>query len=67
MPEVEENDADLLVLIKGYDPVVSVDKIKTDVVGKHKIYTLDGVRVYAQPNDLSKGIYIIDGKKVLVP
>ncbi len=67
LPQVEEDDADLLVLIKGYDPVVSVDKINTDVVGKHTIYTLDGVRVYAQPNDLSKGIYIIDGKKVLVP
>ncbi len=68
LDKVNEEDADLLILIKGYNPIVSVDKIKTDTVGsKHEIYTIDGVKVYAQPNDLNKGLYIIDGKKVLVP
>lgn len=67
IPNVAEDEADLLILIKGYNPVVSIDKVKTDSDKTHTIYTIDGVKVNSQPNDLKKGLYIIDGKKVLVP
>lgn len=66
VPEVSEDDAQLLTLIKGYNAVTGIDKVTTDGAAKHAIYTIDGVKVNAQPSDLAKGIYIIDGKKVIV-
>lgn len=68
LPNVSEEDADLLMLVNGYKDIVnSISNVKTVGKGKHAIYTLDGVKINATPQELTKGIYIIDGKKVLVP
>ena len=67
MPDVAKDEADLLILVKDYSSTVSVDKIKTNVSGKHEIHTVDGVKLGVKPENLKKGIYIIDGKKVYVP
>lgn len=67
MPDVAKDEADLLILVKDYNSTVSVDKVKANVSSKHEIYTVDGVKLDTKPENLKKGLYIIDGKKVYVP
>lgn len=45
---------------------LSVFSDKSDVINKHAVYNLQGLYVGKSPNCLPSGIYIIDGKKVVV-
>lgn len=71
MPSVSADDAQLLVIVRNYndkDALNGISAVKTAKAGKHEIYTIDGVKLPAtDPQQLSRGIYIINGKKVLVP
>lgn len=71
MPLVNADDAQLLVVVKDYndkEALNSISGVKTAKDGKYSIYTIDGVKVNAAtPQQLTKGLYIINGKKVLVP
>lgn len=66
VPVVTEDDADLLILINNYNATVGLNKINTVAGDKQNIYTIDGVKVNSDVKSLKKGLYIINGKKVLV-
>ena len=48
------------------DPA-GVETPVTDNTGVKGIYTLSGIRLSGEPEDLPKGIYIVNGKKVVKP
>ena len=48
------------------DPA-GVETPVTDNTGVQGIYTLSGIRLSGEPEDLPKGIYIVNGKKVVKP
>ena len=48
------------------DPA-GVETPVTDNTGVQGIYTLSGIRLSVEPEDLPKGIYIVNGKKVVKP
>ena len=47
-------------------PVVNgIDNVSTDKTAA-EVYTLEGIKLNKQVNELPKGIYIVNGKKVVV-
>ena len=61
---VDELDNDMVSYMFTISNTVGVNTIGTALEGNEAIYNLQGVRVDA--NKLNKGIYIINGKKVMV-
>lgn len=65
---MQYKDAQVVMIIKlfaeistGINEVITVNNI-----GTNRIYTLDGRRVNSDINSLTKGIYIVNGKKIVV-
>ena len=56
------------VLLKDvdYKMPTGIEDIKTDDIDNLTIYTLEGMRVNTSVDKLNKGIYIINGKKVVI-
>ena len=44
-----------------------IEAVKQQATDTHIIYTLQGVRVASPINALPQGLYIVDGKKLLIP
>lgn len=67
LPDVQEDEAELLVPIQGFN----YTGINTATTGKSlksdDIYTIDGIKLNKSIDQLSRGLYIIGGKKVYVP
>lgn len=56
-----------VIFIDGNDDVTSVNGIVNDATQPNRnIYTLDGRNMGTDVNSLARGIYIIDGKKIVI-
>ena len=51
--------------VKVYDDITSVSHLTTEGPARPGIYTLSGVKLQGKLKDLPKGMYIVDGKKVV--
>ena len=48
-------------------PETDIENLEQSTPSSPTIYTLQGVRVTASPSTLPRGIYIVNGKKLLIP
>lgn len=46
-------------------PIVGIDEVESAKNFNHTIYTIEGTRLNQSVEDLPRGVYIIDGKKVI--
>ena len=51
---------------RSFDYPTGIEEISVDEIGEGEVYTITGVRVDVARGALPKGIYIVNGKKVLI-
>ncbi len=54
-----------VVIAPTNSPVVGIDEVESAKNSNHTIYTIEGTRLNRSIEDLPRGIYIINGKKVI--